>query len=69
MGHRPRRLTRCSVPGHGDRCEVSTEQSHFYPRVTENLIAMEYEVDADWVDVTDRIVDVEIEPGRPDAEG
>lgn len=52
---RLRKTTRCRIPGHGDKCEVSTEQSNYYTRVTEEHLAMAYE-EAGWADSSEPTV-------------
>ena len=48
MSDRRRRLTHCSVPGHGTCCVASEErQGDRYVRCTEERMAMDYETQAE----------------------
>ena len=40
---RPRKLTRCRVPGHGTRCGPSRERERYFARPTEKRIALRLE--------------------------
>lgn len=41
-----RRLTRCTVPGHGTRCEVAAEKPDRWTRSREKVLVLEYEQNA-----------------------
>lgn len=43
MSRMLRKRTRCSVPGHGTRCEVARRVLSIYSRTTEKRLFLEYE--------------------------
>lgn len=45
-----RRRTTCPVPGHGARCVVAEEKPTRHVRVTEERLALEFELQADDLD-------------------